>query len=665
MLPLGKQPSSRYNEPCDETESLTNASDLPGAPSPAVNAILGRLGLARESDELAGNEATLARALTDPSVTVRVEATQKLGKMGKHAPLELLVVALSDEQSSVRAAAARALGRNPRPAAISALVKALEDTSWVVRAEAALSLGKMGELAPLESLFAVTHDTEDAAVRAAALTALGEIGVEQARELFSAALQDEDWSVREAAALALTRLQEREQLASTPPSMLLLHPQRVSPSCQSTETQAPATCTEDALPSASLTRWQERIAAFRAELARSAQATSMLAPPVHRERQSLAGATSSDAGRKRWRIWSPRGTHITEGLLLLFLLGGLILGALAAALALTPHRYFASSAAKNQPGSEPFTTYRGHMSSVIKATWSPDGQTVASADTRGTVNIWDARTGRTLMTYPQRGAVLALAWSTNNVLLIAYGEPNRSLQVEELTLNEASTVAPAQLIFQRAGLPGIPSVAAWAANQQILAFDTGAGTVEIWNVIVNLHLTDLQLPGARYSKLLWSPDLLQLATLTTSGQLQIWDGENGQNIATLTSSQYVTLAAWRPANWENGKESLFFAAADGTVMRWQYTRAGASVTPFIPPSVYNGADLQDMTLTALAVSPNGEQLLLAISDGDVQARDASTGNLAYFYQGHSAQVNDIEWTQDGRHIVTASQDRTVQIWQES
>jgi len=250
------------------------------------------------------------------------------------------------------------------------------------------------------------------------------------------------------------------------------------------------------------------------------------------------------------------------------------------------------------------------------------------------------------------------------MLLIAYGEPTRSLQVEELTLNEASTVAPAQLIFQRAGLPGIPSVADWAANQQILAFDTGNGTVEIWNVMVDLHLTDLQLPHARYSKLLWSPEVLQLATLTTSGQLQVWDGESGQNIATLTGNQRATLATWAPASQENGKESLFFVTADGTVMHWQYMQPSAPVTPFISPSVYNGADLQDITLTALAVSPNGEQLLLATSNGDVQARDASTGNLVYFYQGHSAQVNDIAWTPDGQHIVTASQDRTVQIWQE-
>jgi WD40 repeat protein len=119
-----------------------------------------------------------------------------------------------------------------------------------------------------------------------------------------------------------------------------------------------------------------------------------------------------------------------------------------------------------------------------------------------------------------------------------------------------------------------------------------------------------------------------------------------------------------PASQENGKESLLFVAADGTVMHWRYTQPSAPVTPFIPPSVYNGADLQDITLTALAVSPSGEQLLLATSNGDVQARDASTGNLVYFYQGHSAQVNDIEWTPDGQHIVTASQDRTVQIWQE-
>ncbi len=66
----------------------------------------------------------------------------------------------------------------------------------------------------------------------------------------------------------------------------------------------------------------------------------------------------------------------------------------------------------------------------------------------------------------------------------------------------------------------------------------------------------------------------------------------------------------------------------------------------------------------MALSPDGDQLLLATSDGNVQARDAASGNLVFIYTGHDAQVNDIEWSPDGLHIATASMDTTVQIWQE-
>ncbi|HEX4715671.1 MAG TPA: hypothetical protein VH164_12175, partial [Ktedonobacteraceae bacterium] len=89
-----------------------------------------------------------------------------------------------------------------------------------------------------------------------------------------------------------------------------------------------------------------------------------------------------------------------------------------------------------------------------------------------------------------------------------------------------------------------------------------------------------------------------------------------------------------------------------------------TVTPFLTTQTYNAANINGLTLSDIALSPDGIQLLLATSDGSIQARDATSGNLIYLYQGHSAPVNDIEWSLDSRHIATASQDTTAQIWQE-
>jgi WD40 repeat protein len=45
-------------------------------------------------------------------------------------------------------------------------------------------------------------------------------------------------------------------------------------------------------------------------------------------------------------------------------------------------------------------------------------------------------------------------------------------------------------------------------------------------------------------------------------------------------------------------------------------------------------------------------------------RDMLSGNLLSVYTGHSAQVNDIAWSPTGQHVATASEDMTVQVWQE-
>lgn len=636
------------------------------APTPAVNAILARLGLAREREEPEGNTARLARDLTDPSWTIRVQTTQKLGKMGKQAPLELLLVALSDEQGSVRAAAARALGRNPRPAALAGLVKALEDVEWVVRAEAALALGRMGELAPLEPLRAAAQDSDES-VRAAASQALGEIGAEHALEPLNTALQDEKWSVREAATLALGQLDGQNVL----PSLLSAHldedPTVRKAAEASLQQFYPNGVVWTPPPSDSFAQWLERIKYPQAYRTASAeQFPTFAGRSIYTwqgpDKTPVVNTRAKELQQKRLRAlvtWSRKISHLAEGMFAAALMVCLIIAWLIIATQprTTPVQLGSGST------SLALTTYRGHDSSVEQVAWSPDGQTMASADVRGTVCIWQASTGHTLQCHPNSGRVLALTWDSADTLLVAYGEPNQSLQVQEYSFDSK----PAQqLLFQQTNLPAIPAVAAWS-NNGTLAFDAGNGVVDIRNILLGFNITSFQEKHTEYSELTWSPDNDQLAALSITGELQIWNPLTGQPIATLESDQQASLAIWASSSQGNGgNELLFDNSSNGSIMRWWYGATGQTqdVIPFLTEKNYNVAGISYLTVSNLSLSPDGSQLLLATSDGIVQARDSLSGNAIYFYTGQNAQVNDIEWSPDGQHIATASMDTTVQIWQE-
>lgn len=656
------KPSPRGLE--NQANECDSESTLVRAPASAVNAIMGQLGLVRESSEIKGDPDELARGLADPSWTVRVEATQKLGKIGRQAPLGLLLVALSDQHSSVRVAAARALGRNQRQAAIPALVAALGDTEWAVRAEAALALGKMGDLAPLESLLATMRD-RDASVRAAAIRALGEIGDESALESLNTALQDdEDWSVREAAALALSRLEGQTALRS----LLNAHLDRDSFVRKAAEAGLhqiyPQGLSSPPRPSDSFEQWLQRLELPRENSPLSEEEQSYLAGQVVSAGQ-VKTAGNRDARRTRQREILPASTmgaykitHLAEGVLATLLIASLLIGwrIIDSSPNPAPAQPIQQGNSNNTPT---FITYRGHYSSVEDVAWSPNGQVIASADTTGDVRIWQASTGNLLLQYIQQGEVLALTWADTNIVLVAYAEPNRSLQVLELITGPNSR---SQLLFQQTNLPGIPEVASWAPDQQTLAFDVGDGSIRIWNVVLNLSVMTIHQKQTQYSKLSWSPDGSRLATISTDGLLQIWDISTGQQVIGLTNSQQVTTATWVSSS--QGSSSLFFVNSAGTIMNWWFGASSQVISSFLTENDYNLTGSGQLTVGTIAISPDGDQLLLATSDGNVQARDAASGNLIFIYTGHDAQVNDIEWSPDGLHIATASMDTTVQIWQE-
>ncbi len=64
----------------------------------------------------------------------------------------------------------------------------------------------------------------------------------------------------------------------------------------------------------------------------------------------------------------------------------------------------------------------------------------------------------------------------------------------------------------------------------------------------------------------------------------------------------------------------------------------------------------------IAVAPNGKYIATASNDKTVILWDPKTGNKIRVFTGHELKVNGVSFSADGKYIVTASNDKTVKVW---
>jgi len=64
----------------------------------------------------------------------------------------------------------------------------------------------------------------------------------------------------------------------------------------------------------------------------------------------------------------------------------------------------------------------------------------------------------------------------------------------------------------------------------------------------------------------------------------------------------------------------------------------------------------------IAVAPNGKYIATASNDKTVILWDPKTGNKIRAFTGHELKVNGVSFSADGKYVITASNDKTVRVW---
>jgi WD40 repeat protein len=146
-----------------------------------------------------------------------------------------------------------------------------------------------------------------------------------------------------------------------------------------------------------------------------------------------------------------------------------------------------------------------------------------------------------------------------------------------------------------------------------------------------------------------APDETAFASCSLDKEIRIWslpDGTRGRVLqARKADTKLIMSVCYSP----NGRV-LFSASGDGELKRWD-VESGKLIWEKAVESVQR-----------IRISPDGKQLALALTGGDLLLYDAGTGALIKTLKGHNAPGRGVAYSPTSRVLASCSYDGTVRLW---
>jgi WD40 repeat protein len=312
------------------------------------------------------------------------------------------------------------------------------------------------------------------------------------------------------------------------------------------------------------------------------------------------------------------------------------------------------------------TVFAETFGGVVGIKFSPDGQYLATSDTKGDIQIWDAdklikRTNcqghqhwTWAIDFSPDGQYLASASDDGTVKLwaVATGECLRTYQGHTFSVNTIE--------FSPCG--------------QIIASSSQDSSIRLWRVFPgtsNPEIQTLMGHNGRVWSIAFSPDGNTIVSGGEDLTVRLWDVATGECLAEWEAhTGWVRFVAFSP----DGR-SIATASYDRSIKIWLYPSAPLRVQPLgewdltkIPDfSKKSGICVYTLVghqqpVSSIAFSPDGRQLVSSSFDKTIKVWDTKNGKCLKTLLGHHNRIWTVAFHPNGRTIASGGDDNHTKIW---
>jgi WD40 repeat protein len=315
--------------------------------------------------------------------------------------------------------------------------------------------------------------------------------------------------------------------------------------------------------------------------------------------------------------------------------------------------------------------------------YRPDGRHIIAGHWDGSIRVFDAESGRNLLTFGTRRVtdIPSAAWSPDGRQIAAAS--GKVIRIWDTT---------GRLVRTLSGHNADVGRVIWSPDGRRLASASSGDTdrsVRIWDAesgrvlrtITGPFSDDRERPD-RISDIAWSPNGRMLAT-GSSKTAKIWDPETGRQqwaasfewesfsmpVSFSVDSQQLFVDGYpsKIFNTANGRELKIFKEVGGTLSPdWKQIVSASEGRGFY---IYDaeterlirpGKMLTDY-IRSLSYSPDGRRIMISQGNG-ANIYDVETTDMIGSISGHIADLTSASYSPDGKWILSASSDGSLRIW---
>jgi WD40 repeat protein/tRNA A-37 threonylcarbamoyl transferase component Bud32 len=301
--------------------------------------------------------------------------------------------------------------------------------------------------------------------------------------------------------------------------------------------------------------------------------------------------------------------------------------------------------------------YNGHVGGgpLGAAAWSRDGKLVATGSADGTVQVWDATTGRVRQTVRGSGAsVRALWWGPKDRRLIifradiTYGT-RRDVVVWDL--RKRMEVLSATLGISNYYMPFPQHRVAVSGGGTHLAVIDG-NTLRVWEVATQRAVLTTQFPPGQVVALNQTGTRVAAWGWANGYGIKVWELPSGKGVGWIPAQNYFNNSAALRLSGDGNRLAVLDRAGNGKIVTYDVATGKTLAT--LKQFTYRDPGVVDW-------SPDGKRLLTC-SDGDkgaIEIWDPDTGELqmTISLKGTEQRIFPVRWHPDGKHLAGAVQDQ--------